>query len=138
MPIIDNGDGAHVEYSIPPEIKKQIPVYFYIAFAGELFSVYGWERSRGMLYLEADGGYADLASSTAGWLQAFKATCRKLEMDWLLEYYNVLPWYESDVFDGILEQEIRHHFMCDKENGTNEYYQYLLDQEQNRENTDEI
>ena len=38
---IDNGDGAHVEYSIPPEIKKQIPVYFYIAFAGELFSIYG-------------------------------------------------------------------------------------------------
>lgn len=131
MPIIDNRDGAHVEYSIPPEIKNQIPVYFYIAFAGELFSIYGRERSRGMLYPEVDGGYADLASSTAGWLQAFKATCRKLEMGWLLEYYNALPWYESDVFDGILEQEIRRHLMYGKENGTNEYYRYLCSRDDN-------
>ena len=81
MPIIDNGDGAHVEYIIPPKIKDRIPDYFYTAFAGKLFSVYGWERSRDMFYPEIDGGDADLASSTSGWVQAFKATCRKLDME---------------------------------------------------------
>ena len=83
-----------------------------------------------MLYPEVDGGYADLASSTAGWMRAFKATCRKLEMDWLLKYYNALPWYESDVFDGIIEQEIGRRLMNRKGDGSNEYYRYLLEREQ--------
>ena len=138
MPIIDKGEGTHVEYSIPQKIKDQIPEYFYIAFAGEIFSVYGWERSRDMFYPEKDEGYADLASSPFAWFQAFKATCRKLEVEWLLEYYETLPWYDSDVFDGIIEQEISRRFMNRKEDGGNEYYRYLLSQEQSKEDTNEI
>ena len=119
-------------------IMKRIPDYFYTAFAGELFSVYGWARSRDMFYPEKDEGYAGLASSTAGWVQAMRATCRKLDMEWLLEYYETLPWYDSDVFDGILEQEIGRRFMNRKDAGGNEYYRYLLSQEQSKEDTNEI
>ena len=120
-------------YPTHDNVMKRIPDYFYIAFAGELYSVYGWERSRDMFYPEEDGGYADLASSTSGWVQAFKATCRKLEMEWLLKYYEALSWYDSDVFDGIIEQEIGRRFMNRKDERCNDYYRYLLNREQNRE-----
>ena len=120
-------DPARTLYSIPPKIKDQIPDYFYIAFAGELFSVYGWERSRLIFYPENNHAHADLESGTEGWAQAFRATCRKLETGWLLDYYNSLPWYERDVFDGIIEQEIRKHFMNGKDDNVNDYYQYLIE-----------
>ena len=91
-----------------------------------------------MFYPEKDGGYADLASSTSAWMQAFRMTCRKLELDWILKYYESLPWYDSDVFDGIIEQEISRHFMNRKEDRGDEYYRYLLSQEQSKEDTNEI
>jgi hypothetical protein len=59
-------------------------------------------------------------------------------MEWLLKYYKELPWYDSDVFDGIVEQEIGRRFMNRKDDGGNGYYRYLLGREQNRESTDEI
>lgn len=124
-PIIDHGEGYCIEYQIPTEIKDRIPDYFYIALAGELFSIFGWSESRWRFYPEEGKAYADLASGSAGWMKALKAACRKLDMDWLLAYYQTLEWYDSDVFDGILEQEIRRHFMNGKAEGTNEYYRFL-------------
>lgn len=122
-------DGDHIEYCIPPEIKERIPDYFYTAFAGELFSVYGWARSKMMFYPKKDKGCADLESSSAGWVQAFLATCRKLEMQWLADYYEALLWYDSDVFDGIIEQEIYRRFMIKEDETTNDYYRYLVNKE---------
>jgi hypothetical protein len=59
-------------------------------------------------------------------------------MEWLLKYYKELPWYDSDVFDGIVEQEIGRRFVYRKDDRGNGYYRYLLGREQNRESTDEI
>ena len=128
MPVVDHGDGVHVEYSIPEEIRNKIPDYFYTALAGELFSVFGWDRCRWMFYPKKDPGYADLASGSAGWVQAFKATCRKLGLEWLTEYYDTLPWYDSDVFDGIVEQRIWEHFIQRTDDGPNDYFRYLTGQ----------
>ena len=41
MPIVGNGKNTHIEYQIPEKIKNNIPQHFYIAFAGELCSVFG-------------------------------------------------------------------------------------------------
>ena len=59
-------------------------------------------------------------------------------MEWLLKYYETLSWYDSDVFDGIIEQEIGRRFMNRKEERCNDYYRYLLSREQNRESNDEV
>ena len=130
MPVVDHGDGVRVEYEIPREIKDRIPPYFYIALAGELFSIYGWERSKDMFYPRKKQSYTDLASSTAGWVAALRATCRKMEMDWLISYYDTLPWYDSDVFDGILEQEIGRHYINADRSGPNDYYRHILEREE--------
>ena len=94
-------------YKIPKEIDDKIPEYFYYAFAGELFSIYGpglfkpWEETC------RDGSpYYDLDSSSARWDLAFRQTCVKLGMHWLLDYYHTLGWYNGDRFDGIVEWRI--------------------------------
>ena len=123
MPIISDGNGTRVEYTIPDEIYTRIPDYFYFALAGELFSVLGWERSRDAFYPE-DDDICDFASGSCGWVEAFRAACRKLGMHWLINYHNSLPWYESDIFDGIIEDETGKRFVkggC----GSNPYYRYL-------------
>ena len=125
MPIIGDVEGSRVEYTIPKEISDRIPDYFYTALAGELFSVFGWERAKDAFYSEEDDSVCDLDSSTGGWAEAFYATCTKLDMQWLAEYYNTLEWYDSDIFDGIIEAEIGQRFMKKEETGANSYYRYL-------------
>ena len=117
-----------IRYTIPEEICSRIPDYFYAAFAGELFSVFGWEQAKWMFYPEDRRDYTDLDSSSAGWVEAFKATCRKLDMSWLIDYYNTLPWYDSDVFDGIIEAEIGKRFMKGSGEQSNAYYRFLTEQ----------
>jgi hypothetical protein len=60
------------------DIKDVIPDYFYAAMAGELFSVYGWERSKELFYTDEDR--EDLLSGSEGWCRAFEAACKKLSM----------------------------------------------------------
>lgn len=126
MPIIEDGDDVRVEYSIPKDIKDNIPDYFYYAMAGELVSIFGLHILQKQSYKEDE--WYDLETITNGWYEAFKAACRKLDMDWLLEYRNQLEWYDSDIFDGEIEKEIvekfcKHNHM---EDHANCYYKYLL------------
>ena len=131
-PIMDDEEGNRVEYQIPKKLRDRIPDYFYTAFAGELFSVFGWERTKDMFYPEESKEYVDLASSTNGWALAFMGTCEKLDMNWLYDYYLTLTWYDSDVFDGIIEQEMGKRFMNEKGDDANDYYQYLLERNNGR------
>ena len=87
MPIVGNGKNTHIEYQIPEKIKNNIPQHFYIAFAGELCSVFGH-----MIFQKDESDVYSLfyVSSTAGWNEALKMTCQKLNMCWLLDYYNSL------------------------------------------------
>ena len=127
MPIINDTEGARIEYQIPPEISARIPEFFYTACAGELFSVFGWKRAKGMFYPGEEKEYVDMDSGTIGWVLAFRMTCEKLNMNWLYEYYQTLNWYDSDIFDGIIEQEIGKRFMSGQGDNANAYYQYLLE-----------
>ena len=117
------------DYKIPEEIANRIPAYFYYAMAGELLSIYGLQLFELRKEDEDDEGYYDLDSSTYGWNEAFKATCRKLDMWWLVEYYDTLDWYDGDLFDGEIEDEIIEIF-CTKDRiieHPNCYYRYLCE-----------
>ena len=129
MPIVGHDKDIHVEYNIPTEIDIKIPSYFYIALAGELCSILGPQIFNKITDIDEDTeeefSYYDFDSGTSGWHTAFKATCEKLDLQWLLNYYDALEWYDSDIFDDIIEDRIVTHFI-DKDNHCNEYYKYLM------------
>ena len=121
-----NGYTNEPEYEIPHSIKKEIPDYFYYALAGELASVFGSD----ILY-EQNDDFIDLDTSTYGWAMAFMMACKKLDLNWLMEYRKGLDWYESDLFDGEIEEEVIQRY-CMKDHGresNNCYYVYLLEQD---------
>ena len=111
------------EYKIPDEIKSRIPEYFYYALGGEYVSI----SVKSALMPDEDGfSMLDYCSSTAGYVEALRATCRKLNMDWLMEYWDSLEWFDSDVFDGEISDEVAKCFAS--ESDSNPYYRYLLEQ----------
>lgn len=109
------------EYKIPADIKKRIPEYFYYALGGEYVSIHGKDA-----LIRDENGFSalDYCSSTAGYVEALRATCQKLDMNWLFEYWNQLPWYQSDLFDGEIADEVMRRF--DNRDGGSSYYQYLI------------
>ena len=110
-----------LKYTIPDNVKSRIPEYFYYALGGEYVSIMGATAlirdEDGLSLLDYDGG-------TSGYAEAFRMTCRKLNMDWLYEYWANLTWYQSDIFNGEITIEVMKCF--DKEDHANAYYQYLL------------
>ena len=140
MPIINENDSVYVSYEIPKEIDSRIPDHFYYAMAGELVSIFGPHILEKADYPEYDDdgnqipgdpnvdvSYYDLALSTGGWYEAFKMTCKKLDMMWLMDYYKTLEWYDSDIFDGIIEDRIIENYI-EKDHindHANCYYKYL-------------
>lgn len=117
VPIIGKDENVRIEYTIPTEIDNRIPEHFYPALAGELFSICGPR-----VFEPCDGVY-DFGAGTHGWYEAIRATCRKLGLDWLLHYYETLPWYDSDLFDGIIESRVS--ALLD-DAWPNTYYEHLL------------
>ena len=113
------------KYMIPADVKNRIPEHFYYAFGGELVSVFG----RDALIPDEDGLCPlDFCTGTSGYVAALKATCQKLDMGWLLDYWNELPYYQSDVFDGEIAAEVTKRF-ADQDgagNNINPYYLYLV------------
>lgn len=113
------------DYRIPDEIKSCIPDHFYYALVGELVSVFGCFILRpldcseydddGVRIANKDNTYTepvyDLNLSTNSGSLAFFATCEKLHMMWLYNYWESLVWYESDIFDGEIENEIIERFL---------------------------
>lgn len=123
MPLVGEGKNIRYEYHIPDEIKSKIPDYFYFAFAGELCSVFGHK----IFEKDEDGTYGLFyVSSTAGWTEAFRAASEKTDILWLFTYYTNLEWFDSDHFDGEMEDEIISRFVEAEHSGSNAYYQFLL------------
>lgn len=84
-------------YKIPTEWKEKMNKNFIKQMMYELHIISG---------LDLDTPYLDSVitnSGTGGWYEAFANTCRKTNNKELLKYYNSLPWYESDLFDGEVE-----------------------------------
>ena len=106
------GDDS-VKYHIPKEIKERIPEYFYESLWGELVSVFGSSviEITGYTPDEKEESFKPIyglayCTSTSGWNVAVWATCRKLDLMPVYEYYDGLGWIESDLFDGEIEEEI--------------------------------
>ena len=109
------------DYTIPDEIKSRIPEYFYYALGGEYVSIMGADA----LIRDKDGlSHLDYDAGSSGYAEAFRMTCKKLNMNWLFEYWDSLPWYQSDIFDGEISDEVMRCF--DKGDHANAYYQYLI------------
>ena len=101
MPIVEKDGDVCLEYHIPEHIKSAIPEDFYLVFLGFLIGSYG------KVPVECDiGEYLCYAGGTGGWHKALKRACVVLDLPWLHEYYHGLEWYDSDLFDGEIADEI--------------------------------
>lgn len=129
-----------VTCSIEGVIEKKIPNYFYPAFAGELCSIFGTSIFHKLprANFDDDGNtvmnwadyYYDLHTYSSGWFRALEATCKKLDMEWLIDYRAVnLEWYDADIFDDLLEDKVINNFIdkAYKSCADNPYYDYLID-----------
>ena len=103
------------------KVIEQLPEHFPAAMYGELCSVFG----HGICNTDDDGVPAiTYLAGTGGWVVAFYATCDKLDMKWLIEYYNKLEWTDSDCFDSHIAQLV---FENRPGELVSPYYVYLVD-----------
>lgn len=134
MPITKNGT---IEYNIPKEIKEKIPLMFYQALFGELVSVYGFEflipheelyneKDLVKSYIEMVSEFIFASENTSGYNAAFIQTCRKLSMEWLIDYEKTLEWYDSDIFFNEISSEMIKNFCVGKSKPENNYYTFLI------------
>lgn len=76
-----------LNYRIPDNIKSRIPEYFYYAFGGEFVSIFGKEA----LVRDEDGLTSlNYNTGTTGYVMALQMSCKKLGVEWLLDYYRQL------------------------------------------------
>lgn len=94
MPIVGSGDGVHIEYTIPSNIKNLITDDFLNEFLYQLIRITGISP-----YDFADEGIEYLLG-TCGWDTAFGKACINTENKKLFDYRNSLEWYDSDIFDS--------------------------------------
>ena len=92
----ENGD-VHVEYHIPEDIKAMISDDFLKELRNQLFRIHEYYS----LETFADQGIP-INTSTAGWYAAFGKACLLKNKSELLDYWENLEWYDSDIFDGIV------------------------------------
>lgn len=89
---------------------------------GEITSIFGLD-----VWHVADGvRTADYISGTVGLSFAIKMACWKLDMMWLYDYYDQMPWYDSDQFDSIMQDRAFYAIVEGYKPGcTNAYYLHL-------------
>lgn len=100
MPITENGS---IEYTMPSNIKSMLTLDFCVQFLKELHMIFG------VGVADTDMDYFVYQGGTGGWVEAFDSACRKLKYDDLCRYYHSLPWYDSDIFDGEMEDVLVEH-----------------------------
>lgn len=110
-----------------------IPTYFYQRLFGELVKVWGMNLvapcDTGDSYQYQIDEYLALMAGTAGWNVAIKESCCQCDMINMYEYYSDLNWIQSDIFDGIITDNMIK--ILFSENVGNEYYRYRLRKENN-------
>ena len=112
-----------MDYKIPDDILDKIPEYFWPALGGELISAY----SLSVLDKDPDTGLMslDYIGSTMGWVAALRATCHKLDMKWLMDYWDKLEWYDSDIFDDLIIDMVKEKFFEAPSNPSYAYMRWL-------------
>ena len=81
-------------YKMPQKIKEKIDRKFLKTFRDELIRMEGFS-----LATTEDKGIP-IIESTNLWNTAFAKTCINTKNYEVLNYYDLLDWYESDEFDG--------------------------------------
>lgn len=90
--------GLNDLYKDHTEILGRIPNCFYEQLIDELVGVFGKD------ILDCAKEYGDLCSGTYGWHKAMGLAAEKLGLSWIMEYSDSIEWYDSDVFDGLIEE----------------------------------
>lgn len=110
-------------YTIPPEIRKKIPGCFYAALIGELCAIYG----PSVFAPDEDGNREYVYhEGTFAWDAAVWMACKKCGLRWLYEYYHNLEWFQSDLFDAEITEEIEA-CLTSGQDIRQEYYRYIYD-----------
>lgn len=99
MPIVEENGSVYVLYTMPEPIKKLVTDEFLKEFRNQLFRIHEYYH----LGLFADEGIP-INTSTSGWFAAFGKACLLTNNEQLLDYWRILPWYDSDIFDGELAE----------------------------------
>lgn len=86
-----------LEYTMPEDIKNLITDDFLKEFRNQLFRIHEYYG------LEDFAEYGiPMNTSTGGWYAAFGKACLLTHKEVLFDYWQTLPWYDSDIFDGEL------------------------------------
>ena len=91
-------DDGQIVYEIPEEVKTMLTVDFYVEFVKQLNKLHTEIKLEDRTYWN----FYSWEESTCGWADAFKTACLNLNKQDLLDYYEPLPWYDSDIFDNLL------------------------------------
>ena len=94
-------DMVHFKYTIPTDILVKLPSNFLDIFADKLIQVF-WAEDK-QLKLDV----FPWITGTVGWYEAFTKACEDLNMTEVLEYYEGLEWYDSDIFDDEICRMLR-------------------------------
>lgn len=82
------------KYEMPDEINDRFTKDMLKDFVDKLVEVFKLEHMT-----HEDAAYAE---GSVGWYSAFKYMCDNNDLNDVLDYYDSLPWYESDLFDDRL------------------------------------
>ena len=112
-----------------------IPTYFYQCLFGELIKIWGINLVTpyyiGDTYEKQIDEHIAMITGTGGWNVAFKSACEQCDMMDVNEYYKKLDWIESDIFDGIIADNMVK--ILFSENVGHDWYHYRLRKENNNE-----
>jgi hypothetical protein len=83
-----------------------IPTYFYQCLFGELVKIFGINL---VLYCDTGDSHKDqidehltLLAGSGGWNTAFIEACDQCGLTDMYKYYLELDWVRSDIFDGVI------------------------------------
>lgn len=97
MPIVGDENNVHIEHQIPENIKNIITYNFLKEFRNQLIRIHEYWS----IDTFAENGIPTNIG-TSGWQAALGKACIITDNKELYNYWRKLPWYDSDIFDGML------------------------------------
>lgn len=102
MPITDKGT---IEYQIPIEFKNKFTKEIMKDFRKLVIDTFKQnDINQGRLPVDYENetyySWWLFMEGTGGFYESFEYICNKYNLQEILEYYQTLPWYDSDLFDS--------------------------------------
>lgn len=101
MPITEKGT---VEYNMPASIKESFTMEFLIDFKKKVVEIFKENdkrqgRNPNDYDKETYSSWWCYIEGTSGFCDGFRYACNQHSLQNVIDYYNQLPWYDSDLFD---------------------------------------